>query len=158
MKFFALGLIAAILVGGGFYLMNKSSEDNFPLKDPREQTQTQTQSQTNKTTMENGLQIEDTKVGEGTEVKAGNTVTVHYTGTLTNGVKFDSSLDRGTPFSFTIGQGQVIQGWEQGLLGMKVGGKRKLTIPASLGYGSQTIGGIPANSTLMFEIELLDVK
>jgi len=110
-------------------------------------------------TMENGLKIEDLKVGSGTEAKAGNTVTVNYLGTLLSGVKFDSSYDRRQPFSFLLGGRQVIPGWDEGLLGMKVGGKRKLTIPPALAYGERGIpGAIPANSTLVFEVELLGVK
>lgn len=100
----------------------------------------------------------DVVIGTGAEVRVGDTVTVHYTGTLENGTKFDSSLDRGTPFSFTVGRGEVIRGWELGLLGMKVGGKRELVIPAELGYGANANGPIPANSTLHFTIELLDTK
>lgn len=101
----------------------------------------------------------DIKVGDGAEATAGKTVSVHYTGTLTDGKKFDSSLDRGEPFSFTLGQGEVIQGWDQGVAGMKVGGKRKLVIPPSLGYGDQGAGDdIPPNSTLVFEVELLSVE
>ena len=109
-------------------------------------------------TPEGKVQIEDIKVGEGAEAKNSSSVTVNYTGTLTDGTKFDSSLDRNQPFTFVLGDGEVIQGWEQGVLGMKVGGKRKLTIPPSLGYGDQSTGKIPANSTLIFEIELLEVK
>ncbi len=105
-----------------------------------------------------GLQIEDVKVGTGAAAQNGNVVTVHYTGTLVNGTKFDSSVDRGQPFSFTLGAGQVIQGWEEGLLGMKVGGKRKLRIPPDMAYGDRALGPIPANSTLIFEVELLGVK
>ncbi|MCG2693915.1 FKBP-type peptidyl-prolyl cis-trans isomerase [Candidatus Parcubacteria bacterium] len=105
------------------------------------------------------LNIEDIVLGGGDEVKSGNTVRVHYTGWLLNGTKFDSSVDRGQPFSFTVGAGQVIQGWDQGLLGMRVGGKRKLTIPASLGYGAQGVPGtIPANAVLVFEVELLQIN
>jgi FKBP-type peptidyl-prolyl cis-trans isomerase FkpA len=98
-------------------------------------------------------------VGKGAVAKAGNTVSVNYTGWLTSGKKFDSSFDAGKPFEFTLGQGQVIPGWDQGVAGMKVGGKRKLTIPAELGYGAQGAGGvIPPNATLIFEVELLGVK
>ncbi len=105
------------------------------------------------------LKIEELLVGEGTEAKSGNTVSVHYTGTLTDGTKFDSSLDRGDPFEFNLGAGQVIAGWDQGVVGMKVGGKRKLTIPSELGYGERGAGvSIPPNATLVFEIELLEVK
>jgi rhodanese-related sulfurtransferase len=106
-----------------------------------------------------GLKIEDAEVGTGAAVEAGMTIFVHYTGKLTDGKIFDSSVSRGTPFSFTIGQGQVIRGWEQGLLGMKVGGKRILTIPPDLGYGATGAGeAIPSNATLIFDIELMDIK
>ena len=105
------------------------------------------------------LQIDDVKQGTGAEAKAGNTVTVHYVGTLTNGSKFDSSRDRGEGFTFKLGAGQVIAGWDQGVAGMKVGGMRKLTIPPELGYGARGFPPvIPPNSTLVFEVELLDVR
>ncbi len=104
------------------------------------------------------LKKEDLVVGTGAEAKNGDVISVHYVGTLLDGTKFDSSRDRGTPFEFALGAGKVIQGWDQGVLGMKVGGKRKLTIPPSLGYGSFAQGKIPANSTLVFEVELLGVK
>jgi FKBP-type peptidyl-prolyl cis-trans isomerase len=105
------------------------------------------------------LVIEDIKVGTGEEAKAGQTVSVHYVGTLTNGAKFDASRDRGRPFEFALGRGKVIQGWDQGVAGMKVGGVRKLTIPPHLGYGAQGAGGvIPPNATLLFEVELLGVR
>ena len=105
------------------------------------------------------LKIEDSKIGTGAEAVTGKSVTVHYTGWLTDGTKFDSSKDRGQPFSFQLGGGQVIKGWDQGVAGMKVGGVRKLTIPASLGYGARGAGGvIPPNATLVFEVELLGVN
>lgn len=110
------------------------------------------------TTTADGLQIQDLTVGTGVAAKSGDTVTVNYRGTLTNGTKFDSSYDRNQPFTTQIGVGQVIKGWDEGIVGMKVGGKRKLTIPAALGYGSQDMGTIPPNSTLIFEVELLGVK
>ena len=104
------------------------------------------------------LKIEELVVGSGKEAKANDKITVHYTGWLTNGKKFDSSVDRGQPFSFILGAGQVIQGWDQGFSGMKVGGKRKLTIPPHMGYGAYGAGGvIPPNATLVFEVELLAV-
>ncbi len=109
-------------------------------------------------TFPDGLIVEDLKIGSGTEVKAGDSVSIHYVGTLQSGAKFDSSYDRRQPFQTQIGVGDVIKGWDEGVVGMKVGGKRKLTIPPDLGYGSNPVGPIPANSTLIFELELLDVK
>jgi len=103
------------------------------------------------------LVSQDLVVGTGATAAAGDVVTVNYVGTLTNGTKFDSSYDRNQPFTFRLGAGQVIAGWDQGVVGMKVGGKRRLTIPPNLGYGSQANGPIPANSTLVFEIELLSI-
>ena len=105
-----------------------------------------------------GLQIEKLAQGNGAMPKAGDRVTVHYTGWLTDGSKFDSSVDRGQPFVFTIGRGQVIGGWDQGVATMKVGDKVRLTIPPELGYGARGAGGvIPPNATLIFEVELLGV-
>ncbi len=109
--------------------------------------------------MSDTLQIEDLKPGTGAEAKAGQTVTVHYVGTLVNGSKFDSSRDRGKGFSFRLGAGQVIAGWDQGVAGMKIGGLRKLTIPSHLAYGDRGFPPvIPPRSTLIFEVELLEVK
>ena len=106
-----------------------------------------------------GLVIEDLVLGEGEVAAAGQRVTVHYTGWLTNGSKFDSSKDRNDPFMFGLGQGQVIRGWDEGVQGMKIGGKRKLTIPPELGYGARGAGGvIPPNATLVVEVELLGVN
>jgi FKBP-type peptidyl-prolyl cis-trans isomerase len=105
------------------------------------------------------LIIEDLTIGSGDEAVAGKSVIVHYTGWLTNGSKFDSSKDRNDPFDFRLGAGQVIRGWDQGVAGMKVGGKRKLTIPPEMAYGSRGAGGvIPPNATLVFEVELLAVR
>lgn len=110
-------------------------------------------------TTASGLQIDDVVLGQGDEATAGKSVKVHYTGWLTNGTKFDSSKDRNDPFVFPLGQGQVIRGWDEGVAGMKVGGKRKLTIPPALGYGTRGAGGvIPPNATLVFEVELLGVS
>lgn len=120
-----------------------------------------TKSQTPETkTMEPVTELikDDTLIGSGQEVKNGDKAVVHYNGTLLNGTKFDSSYDRGAPFQFTLGAGEVIAGWDQGVLGMKVGGKRKLVIPANLGYGPVPMGSIPANSTLVFEVELVDIE
>jgi len=108
---------------------------------------------------DSGLKIDDLVTGDGAEAKSGQMVTVHYTGWLTNGSKFDSSKDRNEPFRFKLGAGQVIRGWDEGVAGMKIGGKRKLTIPPQLGYGARGAGGvIPPNATLVFDVELLDVK
>jgi len=105
------------------------------------------------------LKIEDLAEGTGDGAVAGDTVSVHYTGWLTDGTKFDSSLDSGQPFEFGLGQGEVIQGWDEGVAGMKVGGKRKLVIPPAMGYGDAGAGGvIPPNATLVFEVELLAIK
>lgn len=107
---------------------------------------------------DSGLKYEDLLEGEGDVAAAGATVKVHYTGWLSSGQKFDSSLDRNAPFSFPLGGGRVIRGWDEGVQGMKVGGRRKLTIPPQLGYGSSGAGGvIPPNATLVFEVELLEV-
>ncbi|MBK7414279.1 MAG: FKBP-type peptidyl-prolyl cis-trans isomerase [Dechloromonas sp.] len=110
-------------------------------------------------TTASGLVYEDTVVGAGAEAKAGQQVSVHYTGWLTNGSKFDSSKDRNDPFEFSLGMRQVIGGWDEGVQGMKIGGTRKLTIPPELGYGARGAGGvIPPNATLVFEVELLGIR
>ncbi|MES1180042.1 MAG: FKBP-type peptidyl-prolyl cis-trans isomerase [Hyphomicrobium sp.] len=119
--------------------------------------------QGNTVTTASGLQITDTKVGSGAQPKPGQTVVVHYTGWLydkgAKGAKFDSSLDRGEPFEFPIGMGQVIKGWDEGVASMKVGGKRTLIIPPQLGYGARGAGGvIPPNATLIFDVELLGLR
>lgn len=121
--------------------------------------QTITQTNMANSSQTSGLQIQDSQIGTGAAVKSGDTVLIHYKGTLTNGTEFDSSYGRGQPFETRIGVGQVIKGWDQGIVGMKVGGKRKLIIPPELGYGSQGAGGaIPPNATLIFEVELMGIK
>ena len=112
------------------------------------------------TTTPSGLRYEDLTVGDGTEATGrGQTVIVHYTGWLEDGTKFDSSLDRSDPFSFPLDSSYVIKGWDEGVKGMKIGGKRKLTIPSNLGYGERGAGGvIPPNATLIFEVELLEIS
>ena len=111
------------------------------------------------TTTESGLQYKDLLVGEGEAARTGSTAIVHYTGWLLDGTKFDSSLDRGVPFEFIIGRGQVIKGWDEGVASMNVGGKRELVIPAELGYGDQGAGNvIPPGATLKFEVELIGLR
>ena len=110
-------------------------------------------------TTESGLMYLDMTVGTGRQAELGDTAAVHYTGWLADGKKFDSSVDRKEPFSFRLGAGQVIKGWDEGVMGMKIGGKRKLTIPPQLGYGARGAGGvIPPNATLTFDVELLDLR
>lgn len=106
---------------------------------------------------EKDFQIIDLVVGKGEEAFSGSYVTVHYVGRLTNGTKFDSSRDRNRPFEFNLGAGEVVKGWDKGVKGMRVGGKRKLIIPPELGYGSKKVGNIPPDSTLIFEVELLKI-
>jgi FKBP-type peptidyl-prolyl cis-trans isomerase len=115
------------------------------------------ESTTSPSTGGGSLVVEDLVVGTGATAASGDTVTVHYLGTLTNGTKFDSSYDRGTPYSFRLGTGAVIPGFDQGVTGMKVGGKRRLTIPPSLAYGSTGSGPVPPNATIVFEVELVSI-
>jgi FKBP-type peptidyl-prolyl cis-trans isomerase len=119
----------------------------------------QTEAPTHAPTPQGNLKIEEIQVGTGAEAKPKSLVSVHYMGWLTDGKKFDSSRDRNQPFEFPLGEGRVIQGWDRGVVGMKVGGKRKLTIPPQMAYGERGAGGvIPPNATLIFEVELLNVK
>lgn len=140
-----------IVVGGLVYLFTKSNTDTAGT------TGTSSVASPSNTMETTELIIKDEVVGTGTEAKAGDIVTVHYVGSLTNGTVFDASRSHGDQgFTFTLGAGQVIKGWDVGVAGMKVGGKRKLTIPADMAYGNQAVGGvIPANSTLVFEVDLL---
>lgn len=138
-------IVVLAIFGGANFIGNLFSGSN------NQQTQTVTNNQPQ-------IQSQDTTVGTGTVATIGKTVTVNYIGVFTNGQKFDSSYDRNQPFSFVVGQGQVIKGWDLGIIGMKVGGKRILVVPPEYGYGSQAYGPIPANSTLIFQVELLDVK
>lgn len=122
------------------------------------QSQPVASKQTSQATPQEELKIEDIVIGTGDEVKSGDTIVIHYKGTLEDGTQFDSSYDRGEPFETKIGVGEVIQGWDEGVVGMKTGGKRRLIIPPSLGYGEQAVGTIPANSTLIFDVELVEIK
>jgi FKBP-type peptidyl-prolyl cis-trans isomerase len=149
-KSFTIFALVCILALGVFvyfsFGFNQTSSDKLvPPTDPSP-TKTET------------VKIEDITIGTGQEVKSGDTVVIHYKGTLTDGTQFDSSYDRGEPYETPIGVGAVIKGWDLGVVGMKVGGKRKLTIPPSLGYGAQSSEKIPSNSTLIFELELVGIK
>jgi FKBP-type peptidyl-prolyl cis-trans isomerase len=144
-------IIILILTAFGVYVWLKPA----PIK---EETQSQNQEMPQSQNIQ-GMKIETLQEGSGEECKTGDAVVVNYVGTLEDGTKFDSSIDRGETFSFTLGENKVIQGWELGVLGMKTGEKRKLTIPPELGYGNQAIGNIiPANSTLIFEVDLVEIK
>lgn len=156
--------ITILLATAGIYWLvksgNKTTTTDTTQSAANQTTNTASSSQpSNNSTNKTSMDIKTIKPGTGSqEAKAGDKVTVHYVGTLTNGTKFDSSRDRNQPFTFTLGAGQVIAGWDQGVAGMKIGEKRILTIPPELGYGSQSIGSIPANSTLVFEVELLKIN
>lgn len=117
-----------------------------------------TNTMSNNTNSATGVEVQDPVVGTGTPATRGDTVVVHYVGTLTDGKVFDSSVERGVPFTFVLGAGSVIRGWDEGLVGMRVGGKRRLVIAPDYAYGDRAIGTIPANSTLVFDVELLNVQ
>lgn len=160
---FSIVLVLA-LIGFGVFVMrgDTAPKADYTRKAPAEEA-TLTTSPTPMDTEWNinaqGLGIQIVKRGSGPAAQVGSTVTVHYVGTLEDGTKFDSSIDRGQPFSFTLGEGRVIAGWEQGVLGMQVGEQRNLNIPAELGYGAAGAGGvIPPNATLLFTVELLDIQ
>jgi FKBP-type peptidyl-prolyl cis-trans isomerase FkpA len=145
-KKIALLIIGLILIGG-FYVFSINIDNNFLKGDMTESIKN------------NMLEIETIVEGSGVESKVGDSLTVHYTGMLEDGTKFDSSVDRGTPFNFILGIGQVIEGWEKGMEGMKVGEKRKLTIQPEYAYGERGVPGvIPPNATLIFEVELLEIN
>lgn len=140
-------LIIGLILVGGFYVFSVNIDNNFLKGDITESIKN------------NMLEIETIVEGSGVESKVGDSLTVHYTGMLEDGTKFDSSVDRGTPFNFILGIGQVIEGWEKGMEGMKVGEKRKLTIPPEYAYGERGFPGvIPPNATLIFEVELLEIN
>ena len=140
-------VIIGLILVGGFYVFLVNIDNNFLKGDMTESIKN------------NMLEIETIVEGSGTEAKVGDNLTVHYTGMLEDGTKFDSSVDRGTPFNFVLGMGQVIEGWEKGMEGMKVGEKRKLTIQPEYAYGERGIPGvIPPNATLIFEVELLEIN
>ena len=161
-----LALFVAVGLGGCSTQTGSSSHGSTPSgaqssaqpsqpQSPQESTPANSKNDAGKTA---GFAISDEVVGEGPSAKGGDRVIVNYTGWLTDGTKFDSSKDRNQPFSFTLGNGDVIPGWDKGVAGMKAGGKRKLTIPPDLGYGAQGAGGvIPPNATLVFEVELLQI-
>jgi FKBP-type peptidyl-prolyl cis-trans isomerase len=145
----AIGVGAALITLGFLFYGNLFMSFLSPSTSPN---------QINVTTEATGVQTQDTSAGSGAIAAPGDTVTVHYVGTLTDGKVFDSSRDRGQPFTFVLGAGDVIKGWDQGVVGMKVGGTRRLTIAPDYGYGDRAVGPIPANSTLVFEVELLGVQ
>jgi FKBP-type peptidyl-prolyl cis-trans isomerase len=170
-RFVLIGLIA--LIGVAFFIASKAmAQDKKDATPGADSTPSASQTPAAKAaahkkaksasktiTTASGLKYQVLKQGNGAVAQAGQQVSVHYTGWLTDGTKFDSSVDRGQPFQFTLGAGQVIKGWDEGVLGMKVGEKRKLTIPSSLGYGERGAGNvIPPNATLVFDVELLGVQ
>ena len=161
-----IGVVAVVVLIAVIFYPKKSSTPEvvnetsiitpLPTKDVQEENEDATISPMQGNVTE--LIIEDLEEGTGEEAVSGKKITVNYRGTLTNGTQFDSSYDRNQPFSFVLGAGSVIEGWEKGFEGMKVGGKRKLTIPSDMGYGSRAMGAIPADSVLIFEVELLGVE
>lgn len=154
-------IIGALVIAGTVYLIsqNVSAPSPAPPAAPTATTEPVTLNEEGMIATPSGLKYKDIVEGTGVSPKAGQTITVHYTGLLANGEKFDSSRDRGQPIDFVIGKGAVIKGWDEGVITMKIGGKRKLIIPPDLGYGAQgRPPSIPPNSTLLFEVELIGVK
>lgn len=152
-KLFPLALVGIFLIiAVGYFIFNRSNVQSTEMK----KQQTNNSQGSIPTIIQ--MKVEELVVGTGKEVKKGDSIVIHYKGTLLDGTTFDSSYTRGQPFETQIGVGQVIKGWDEGVVGMKVGGKRRLTIPPLLAYGDRAIGPIPANSTLIFEVELINVK
>jgi FKBP-type peptidyl-prolyl cis-trans isomerase len=157
-RYAALGLV--VVIGLAIWVTACAKKDSQSQTGSEANTAATTTTVTTQVvTTASGLQYQVLKEGTGAVAKAGQMVSVHYTGWLTDGKKFDSSVDRGQPFQFSLGAGQVIKGWDEGVAGMKIGEKRKLTIPSNLGYGERGAGGvIPANATLVFDVELLSIQ
>jgi FKBP-type peptidyl-prolyl cis-trans isomerase len=170
-KYEAIGIFAAVTVMAVSLAVIRFNSDTFALA-PEGETQVATvvaisdENATEKAIVDSvgldgelkKLVVDDVRIGSGDAVVTGDTVTVHYVGTLRDGTKFDDSYVRGEPFTFTVGEGMVIRGWDEGILGMKVGGERILVIPPELAYGNRNVGPIPANSPLIFKVELLSVE
>jgi FKBP-type peptidyl-prolyl cis-trans isomerase len=153
-------IIVIVLVLGGVAIQSFSNSNKAQTNSSNSSSISISMSNSTSTQSSSGLIIEDIRLGDGQEVKSGQSATFNYLGTLSDGTKFDSSYDRGTPFTTKIGVGQVIAGWDEGIPGMKIGGKRKLTIPGNLAYGPRGIpqAGIGPNATLIFEVELISVQ
>ncbi len=148
--------VGVVVIFAVFYVFTPLQFSDNTLQSP--QSQPNNNGSTSRKVLESGLIVDDRVIGQGAEATNGSKVSVHYVGRLLNGKQFDSSIDRDTPFTFTLGKGDVIAGWDEGVVGMRVGGRRVLIIPPELGYGSTALSSIPANSTLVFEVVLLDVK
>ncbi|MEZ4742586.1 MAG: FKBP-type peptidyl-prolyl cis-trans isomerase [Bdellovibrionota bacterium] len=158
-KSYLLQLLALVFVCLFAQACTKCSEQSSSSSNSQNTVSEPQNSDTDENTSSNGLKIEDIVVGTGKTAEAGKEVTVHYTGTLEDGEKFDSSRDRDSPFTFFLGVGKVIEGWDKGVVGMKVGGKRKLIIPPEMAYKERGVpGAIPPNAVLIFDVELLGVK
>lgn len=155
-----LVLFVAIVGVGLFFAKTTSEKATVKINTSNADAQTPTPGSSAMIELTGGLKVQDLVVGTGAQAQTGDLIAAHYVGTLENGTKFDSSYERSQPYELILGGGQVIQGWDLGIVGMRVGGKRKLVIPPALGYGSREAGGgiIPANSTLIFEVELVAVK